>query len=123
LAFTLGSTYELSFSNGLSLSPSVEAQYSDSYYSQPTESPYSLQSSAWRFNAGLTFRSRNDAWEVALIGRNLTNVLRVITAFDLPLTGSGTGTTGPALRADLAGSVSDPRAILLQFKITDAVFR
>lgn len=55
----------------------------------------------------------DDRWELALIGRNLTNEFVVGGAFDLPNSGVGTGTVN-AIAADHVGLVNMPRTVTLQ---------
>jgi hypothetical protein len=52
---------------------------------------------------------------VSLIGRNLTNKLVVGAANDLPFTGgTGGGTAGPGVTADMSAFVDNPREIYVE---------
>jgi hypothetical protein len=68
---------------------------------------------AWRYNASAVLRGKDDRWELALIGTNLSNDFRIVTTSGNAATGGGTGTTSPLL-VDILGNVSDPCAITLQ---------
>ncbi|MNE94060.1 hypothetical protein D3C80_1919850 [compost metagenome] len=67
-------------------------------------------------NAGIRVFSADRSWEVALIGRNLTEEFRVDVASNVPQTGlatlTGTAITGGL--ADLSGNVNRGREIMLQ---------
>ena len=61
--------------------------------------------------------SSDKRWEIALIGRNLTNKLIVTTANDFP--GQTVGGMGTAVgtRTDLSAVVDRPRQVHLQFSV------
>jgi outer membrane receptor protein involved in Fe transport len=48
-------------------------------------------------DVGLRLGARDDNWQVALIGKNLTNKQYINGGVDAPLTGSGTGTAMPSM--------------------------
>ena len=112
-----GGTYEHALSNGMSLRFSADEYYTSGYMAEVEQDPGSLQDSTWKLNAGIVLSGRDGGWELALIGKNLTNELRAISSYGTPFTGFGTGTTGPSLRADLMGTVSDPRTVLVQLTL------
>ena len=56
----------------------------------------------------------DDAWEVALIGRNLTNKRYWISSTDVTFSGSGTGTAA-GTPADIYGAISRGREVMLRF--------
>jgi outer membrane receptor protein involved in Fe transport len=116
-AGALGGTYDLSIGTELTLSMSVDALYSGRYNPTLEQNPYAEQAAATRLNTSIALRGRNDRWELALIGQNLTNVLRINDANSLGFTGAGTGTKGPSALSDLVGSPTDPRTLLLQLTV------
>jgi len=58
--------------------------------------------------------SFGDHWDLALIGKNLTNRFVATGVVDGPGTGSGTGTAA-GIHADQIGLISLPRSVRLQF--------
>jgi iron complex outermembrane recepter protein len=71
------------------------------------------QDSFLRSDAGLRFSSENRRWELALIGRNLSDEYVLFAAIDSPLSGAATGQPAAVL-ADQIGVVNRPREIALQ---------
>jgi iron complex outermembrane receptor protein len=59
-----------------------DAFYSGSYFGSETLAPSTFQESFWRFNAAVRLLSEDGKWELALIGRNLSNNYYLITAQD-----------------------------------------
>jgi len=70
-------------------------------------SPGAKQGSFGRFDASLRLRSPEDRWELALIGRNISDKRYVIASSDKP-----GGSTGQQY-----GSVSRPREITIQARV------
>lgn len=118
-----GGQFEGQLAGGVSGFVSGDANYTSSFLSDRAHDPRSLQKSVWRLNASIGVRGSNDGWELSLVGRNLTNELRVNRSSGTPLTGFGTGTNGPSRLSDLSGDVSEPRTILLQFTIRSSAFQ
>ena len=109
----IGGTYEYGLAGGAKIALSADEIYTDSYYASPALDERSKQRDAWRLNSSLSVRGQDDRWEIALIGTNLAQVLRVINAYGIVGTGNGTGTAG-ALANDLIGSPSEVRTVTLQ---------
>jgi iron complex outermembrane receptor protein len=57
--------------------------------------------------------SSKAGWDLALIGKNLTNQFVISGALDSPSTGSGTGTAAGVL-ADQRGYANTPRTVQVQ---------
>jgi iron complex outermembrane receptor protein len=115
LSGNLGATYDPTLAGNLKLALSADANYKGPY--ARGGNPLDRQAGAWRIDARVALHSANDNWELALIGRNLLNTLRVLTPVDVPVGGFGKGTTGPALAADQEGIVTDPRTVMLQLTV------
>ena len=64
-------------------------------------------------DAGIRFGAEDDNWEIALIGKNLTNRFYVSGDVDGPQTGGGTGTAA-GVRADQLGFGNIPRTVRVQ---------
>ncbi|RYG24375.1 MAG: TonB-dependent receptor, partial [Burkholderiales bacterium] len=120
--YSTGATYEYDIGSSLRGSISADGSYQSSYSPDIEANPNLIQDGHWILNANLTIGAANKGWELSLIGRNLTNDHSITSAGGSPLTGSGTGTT-TAVLGDSFGSLIEPRSILLQLKITSALFR
>jgi len=112
-----------SITSGITFGLTGDAYYTGSFFSESTHDPRATQPEAWRFNAGVNLRGPDDGWELALIGRNLTNVLRAEYVFGQPFTGFGTGTNGPSRGADLVGVNGMPRSVVLQLTLRNTLFK
>ncbi|MCJ2179402.1 TonB-dependent receptor [Novosphingobium album (ex Hu et al. 2023)] len=109
---TFGVTYETSVTDSAKLNLSVDTKYSDSYLPSGFGNPYSRQSSYLSVDATAKL-SFADHWDLALIGKNLTNRFVATGVVDGPGTGSGTGTAA-GIHADQIGLISLPRSVQLQ---------
>jgi len=118
-AMNFGANYEFPLAGDMTLSTSADASYTGSYYPELESDPRSLQPSSWRIDAAVALHGQKDTWdwELALIGKNLTNQLRIVNGFALSGTGTPAGTVGPSVLADKHGSVSDPRTLMLQLTL------
>jgi iron complex outermembrane receptor protein len=70
---TGGFVYEYPLGSGMSLELSENNNYVSKYLTQPGTRPDFYQRGYLKVNASLALRSHNDRWEIALIGRNITN--------------------------------------------------
>ncbi len=115
-AGSAGITYETPLSDNIAISLTGDAQYSSSFWAQLEEAPLGKQSSYWMFNASARLLVDDDRYELALIGRNLSNVYRSRFVSQVPLTGvaarTGTSTTGGL--SDISGLVNRGREVRLQ---------
>ena len=109
----LGFTYETPITSGLILSIGGDARYSSSYLATAFGNPVTNQDSYVSLAASISVKTEDDRWQVALIGKNLTNQWYATGGVDAPNTGSGTGTTSGVL-ADQVGYASLPRTIQAQ---------
>jgi outer membrane receptor protein involved in Fe transport len=110
---TLGTRYEMAVGHALKLGFGVDSRYSASYFASPFGTPLSRQSQYVNLDASVRLRTDNDVWEVALIGKNLTNRFVVTGETDASGTGSGTGTSA-GRTADQVGFGSLPRTVQIQ---------
>lgn len=88
----IGASYETGISGGKTLSLSADGAYKSAYNPTVELDPLAQQKSHWLLNATVALRGTDNAWEAAIIVRNLTNVLWVGEANAAGLTGGGTGT-------------------------------
>jgi iron complex outermembrane receptor protein len=111
---SLGGSYETSVTDKLLLGFSVDTRYSSDYLASSFGEPLSRNGSYVNLDASVKLRTQDNHYEVALIGRNLTNKFRISGDLDAPNSGTGTGTAN-ALPADILGFADNPRTIRLQF--------
>lgn len=104
-----GFTVELPMMGDKLVTLTGDAIYSDSYFAGDTFSPASLQSSFWRFNSSIRLAREDQRWELALIGRNLTNKYYLLFAGDR--TG---GASVPLALGEQRGVVARGREITMQ---------
>jgi outer membrane receptor protein involved in Fe transport len=110
---SLGFTYETEVSEGTALGVSLDSRYSDSYLASGFAHPLSKQPSYLTLDGSVRVKFADNRYELALIGKNLTNRFIVGGSVDSPNTGAGTGTNA-AVISDQAGFVSLPRTVQLQ---------
>lgn len=108
--------------NGMSLGASFDASYKSGYNPHPERAPGAEQRPVWFLSGSLRAYHDDSGWQVALIGRNLTEQYRVDVASNVPQTGIGarTGTTLVGGLADLSGNVNRGREILLELTLRPA---
>jgi iron complex outermembrane receptor protein len=118
---TAGVAYDHSFSDALGATIAVDTNYSSSYITQTEANPLNRQEAYWLLNGTVTLNGGSDKpWEVALIGRNLTNKLYVVAGSVVGATASGTGTS-TTVQGDVLGTASPPRSITLQLTLKDSL--
>ena len=70
---TLGFDYGIPVGENLMLTFGAAARYSDEFYTNLVEFPEYKQDSYIKTSANIALKGRDEAWEVALIGNNLSN--------------------------------------------------
>ncbi|WP_404482112.1 TonB-dependent receptor [Novosphingobium sp. BL-52-GroH] len=109
----LGINYEVSIGSANKLGLNVDSKYSASYLASGFGNPLSRQSKYVTLDAGIRFGAEDDNWQIALIGKNLTDRFYVTGVVDGPSTGSGTGTPG-GIKADQLGFGTLPRTVMVE---------
>jgi outer membrane receptor protein involved in Fe transport len=99
-----GVSYDTPIANGINIGLSADVKYISWYWSQDNQAPGSRQPGYAKFNAAIRVHDPDETWEFALIGKNLTNEIKVLTSGDKP----------GGNRGDLAGVVERGREVLLQ---------
>lgn len=99
----VGDTMKLGLSGGLT--------HSSSYLTDASNAPGTRQKGYTMLDGSVRFGAKDDAWQISLIGRNLTNKFVFFAAPDVPFTGNNA--FGVRL-GDRFASVSRGREILLQ---------
>jgi len=112
-AGTLGIDYETDLSATLKGGFLINGRYSDSYLVSPFGNPVAHQSAFATLDATVRVGAENDRWQLAVIGKNLTNHYVLNAAQDAPSTGAGTGTAA-GTPADQYGFPAPPRTVAVQ---------
>jgi iron complex outermembrane receptor protein len=109
----LEANYTHDVGENLVFGASANLRYSSSYFAQPFANPRSVQDSYATLDAALRLRTKDARWELALIGKNLTDKYVSYFMGDVPSTGANTGLPN-ALRSDLSSAPNQPRTIAVQ---------
>lgn len=102
--FNAGGEYEKALNGSLKAGLSAEAIYTDRFFTDEQGSPDGVVNSFWRLNASVHVAEIDDRWELALIGRNLTDRYYQLVSNDKTF-----GTPG-----EYGGFTLRPREIVLQ---------
>lgn len=114
----VGFTYDTPVGHGLKLGLTGDANLSSNFFSQLEESPYGKQKGYAMFDASIRLADEDDRWEIALIGKNLSNVYRSRFVSQVSFTGisSRTGTNVGGGLTDYSGQVNRGRELRVQVK-------
>ncbi|MEX6722866.1 TonB-dependent receptor [Parapedomonas caeni] len=104
-AVSLGFDYAVPVTDDWGLGFNGNARYSSKYNATDNGNINGWQKSFWQLDAGVRLKSEDDRWQLALIGRNLTNELYALYLFEKP----GTGATN-----QIAGQPSRGRQVMLE---------
>ena len=102
--FNFGGEYERELGSNLKAGISGEAIYTAKFYTDEQGSPDGVVDGFWRLNASIHVGDADDKWELALIGRNLTNEYYQLISNDKTF-----GTPG-----EYGGFTLRPREVALQ---------
>lgn len=112
-AGSAGVNYDLPLAGSRKLGFTADAAYSGSFFTESRNIPGSRQPSYWQVDAGVRLTDEAKGWELAVLGKNLTNEYFFIRTSEA----SGTGTTAglpTGTVSDLIGSVNRGREVVLQ---------
>ena len=101
---------------------SADGNYSGSYYNSTFNEPLAFQRSYWLLDASARLGNVDNRWQVAVIGRNLTNRYYVTRASEQPFSGGVSGTAIANRQADALGAVNRGREIMLQLTLRPGAF-
>jgi outer membrane receptor protein involved in Fe transport len=108
LAGTVAIDWFANLGSSLLLATTLETVYSGSYFPQATLDPATEQDAYAKLNARIALSSLDGTWEIALLGRNLTDEVVTGYAADIPLAARTFG-------APSYGSfVAPPRSVAVQ---------
>jgi len=112
----IGASYDMPLTDsGWTLQLSSDVSYTGKYNFTDTLRPDAVQKAYTKIDAALRINGPDDRWTIGLIGRNLTDKLVVTAANDIPFAGgTGTGTAGPGVLADMSAFVDNPREIYVE---------
>ena len=90
----------------------ADLMFTDDYFTTPTLDPAQVQGGYARLNARLSLGDADNRWEVALVGKNLTDRTVVPYSLDTPLAGASFGAPS------YWGFVDEPRTVGLQASLS-----
>ncbi len=105
---TLSATWFEEFGNGMGLDATLDVLYTDDYLLTPTLDPRFVQDGHVRLNGRLALTLPNEQWEIALVGKNLTDEVIVNFGNYVPLAGPTFGALG------FFAFIEQPRSVALQ---------
>lgn len=83
MEFNLSAMWESQINEKLRLKASASYYYSDEYFVQPTQAPYSTQDSFSKWDARVAIAASDERWEVGLTGRNLGDEMTIQHAYNI----------------------------------------
>lgn len=101
-----GFQFDMPVSDAMKIGFDASAVYGGDYWANTNENPLARQQGFWKLNATVRLHETNDKWELALVGRNLTNERYIVYESDKP---GGPSTGGQALVA-----TGRPREVMVQ---------
>lgn len=109
----LGFSYETDVGSDFKIGFNGNLRYSGRYNPSAFANPIAIQKSYTTLDGGIRFGAADDNWEVALIGKNLTNKFYVTGVVDGPSSGTASGgVTGT--KADQLGFGTLPRTVKIE---------
>jgi hypothetical protein len=110
-------SYETPVSNSVEIGGTISANYTSRYNANAELDPLTEQAAYATVDAELRLFHQDEKWEFAVVGKNLTNMIRAQNGYPYPLTPAvnlaGTPTGGQG--ADHFGFVNDPRTVQVRF--------
>ncbi|MET0546253.1 MAG: TonB-dependent receptor, partial [Caulobacterales bacterium] len=111
----IGFTYETPIMTGLVLGLSGDATHSGSYLTDATSKAAGRSPSYTLLDATVRLATEDERWEVAFIGKNLSNEYYWTRNSDAPFTGTAPGNeAGPSVLGDTVSSISRGRELMVR---------
>jgi outer membrane receptor protein involved in Fe transport len=104
----LSADYNAPLGSSLQWGWTIDAIFSGKYFTSSNLDPLQEQSSYYKLNARLSIAGESNRWELALVGKNLTNEDIMTLSGDVPLAGGSFGAPG------FSAFYEQPRSIALQ---------
>lgn len=108
----LSANYKRPLGDNLDWGLTVDLLFSDKYMTSSNLDPLQVQESYTKLNARLSIGAMSGRWELALVGKNLTDEPVINLSADVPLAGGSFGTPG------FSAGYEQPRSVAIQ-----AIFR
>jgi len=108
----LSATYKRPLGDSLEWGLTADLLFSDKYMTSSNLDPLQVQESYTKLNARLSIGAMSGRWELALVGKNLTDEPIINLSADVPLAGGSFGTPG------FSAGYEQPRSVAIQ-----AIFR
>jgi outer membrane receptor protein involved in Fe transport len=105
LTYSIGGEYEAELISGWKTSLSASGTYSSKYQTTTDNAPGGIQNSYWLLNAAIKMGPEDGRYELAVIGRNLTDSYYKLQAF---------AWTGSSNRDQYVGFFNRPREVVVQ---------
>ena len=86
-----GFAYDMPLGDRLTLALTLDANYTSDFLTDATSAPQSRNPSFTLIDATIRLGTVDEAWELALIGRNLSDEHYWLASPNVPFTGGGTG--------------------------------
>ncbi len=102
---TLGFAVEQPVSAGLDFIASGAMTFRSSYFTEESYNPAAVQDAYQKYDLRAGVRASDELWELALVGKNLTNELTASHAFNTPVTGG------------ISKFIQQPRTIAVQARL------
>jgi len=118
---SVGASYESAVGGNLKAKFNLNGIYTSKYFLSQELNPIGITPDRFLLDGSVAVGSQSGSYELALIGRNLTNRRYAYSGFQSPGTGSGTGTTTGAL-PDFEGPISRGREIWLKLTVRPGAF-
>ena len=112
----LAADYDIAVADNLLLGFSANVQFKGKHQLSEFGFPFAFQDSYETLDASIRLGSQDERWQVAIIGKNLTDEYALVFSGDNPSTGGGTGTPGGFL-ADQRGTPIFPRTIAAELTL------
>ena len=112
--FVFGANYDRPIGDGLMLGLSLNTQIRSKYQSNAFDHPDDWQGSSTLLNAAIRFGSADERWQIAVIGKNLTDKFLMLNSIDSPSSGTPPGAPIGTTRGDQRTSANRPRSIAVQ---------
>jgi outer membrane receptor protein involved in Fe transport len=105
--------YETPVGYGLVLGLSTNVQFKSKYNLSAFGNPYDVQKGFATLDAAIRLTTEDGGWQLAVIGKNLTNKYAMLVSSEVPSTGGNTGTPNGFV-ADRYGVSTLPRTVEIQ---------
>ncbi|UZW53694.1 TonB-dependent receptor [Sphingobium sp. JS3065] len=115
-AAATGFSYETPIGGDLAFGLDGDLTYSSSYLTDPTSAPRGRQADYTLLGGSVRLGAENKRWQIAFIGRNLTNKHVFQFTNEVPFTGGGTGTAAGTL-SDRYGAIGRGRQLMVQLSV------